>query len=198
MKNQDIHFINLMLDKFVRSIYGIDMYLTKPYGKYVPTVIVYPEKFLLNSPEYDAEYSSLMDPDKVMDIFEEATRYLGVDLKYDSDSRFVVSVHLGNYLEEYIRQIEEFTTDFFKSDYLPEQTRNYFENVTIEYKRVWFNSAANNLELIFKGNGIDKTKIDIFDFMGVYEDEYYKFISSKMTLDPQIKLFFHTDKEHFS
>ena len=105
---------------------------------------------------------------------------------------------MGNYLEEYIRQIEEFTTDFFKSDYLPEQTRNYFENVTIEYKRVWFNSAANNLELIFKGNGIDKTKIDIFDFMGVYEDEYHKFISSKMTLDPQIKLFFHTDKEHFS
>ena len=187
-----------MLDKFVRSIYGIDMYLTKPYGKYVPTVIVYPEKFLLNSPEYDAEYSSLMNPDKVMDIFEEASRYLGIDLKYDSDSRFVVSVHLGNYLEEYIRQIEEFTTDFFKSDYLTDQTRNYFENVTIEYKRVWFNSAANNLELIFKGNGIDKTKIDIFDFMGVYEDEYHKFISSKMTLDPQIKLFFHTDKEHFS
>ena len=74
-----------MLDKFVRSIYGIDMYLTKPYGKYVPTVIVYPEKFLLNSPEYDAEYSSLMNPDKVMDIFEEASRYLGIDLKYDSD-----------------------------------------------------------------------------------------------------------------
>lgn len=187
-----------MLDKFVRSIYGIDMYLTKPYGKYVPTVIVYPEKFLLNSPEYDAEYSSLMDPDKVMDIFEEASRYLGIDLKYDSDSRFVVSKQLGSYLEDYIKQIEEFTTDFFKSDYFPEESRKYFENITIEHKRVWFNSAPPvNLELIFRG-GFDNTTIDIFDVMGAYENEYYKFISNKMTLDRQIALFFHTDKEHFS
>ena len=181
-----------MLDKFVRSIYGFDMYLTSPFGVYTITVILYPNKFLLNSPEYDPEYASLMNNDKVIDIFEESSRYLGIDLIYERNPRFVVSNQFGSYLEEYIRQIEELTPDFFKSEYFPEKGRDDFKNITVKYQRLWFDGETSApFELMFKARGIDSLRVDVYDTTTAFKDELNEYLSSKMSVDPQITLFFH-------
>ena len=195
MENKDINFVNQMLDKFVRSLYGIDMYLTSPFGVYTITVILYPNKFLSNSPEYDPEYASLMNPDKVIDIFEESSRYLGIDILYERNPRFVVSNQFGSYLEEYIRQIEELTPDFFKSEYFPEKGRDNFKNITVKYQRVWFNGESSSpFELMFKARGIDSLHVNVYDTTMAFKDELDDYLSSKMSVDPQITLFFHNNK----
>jgi hypothetical protein len=192
MENKNINLVNQMLDKFVRSIYGFDMYLTSTFGVYTITVILYPNKFLLNSPEYDPEYASLMNNDKVIDIFEESSRYLGIDLIYERNPRFVVSNQFGSYLEEYIRQIEELTPDFFKSEYFPEKGRDDFKNITVKYQRVWFDGEPSApFELMFKARGIDSLRVNVYDTTTAFKDELNEYLSSKMSVDPQITLFFH-------
>lgn len=183
-----------MLDKFVKSLYGIDMYLTSPFGLYTITVILYPNKFLSNSPEYDPEYSSLMNNEKVIDIFEESCRYLGIDLIYEVDARFVVSEQLGSYLDGYIGKLEELTPDFFKSEYFPENGRENFENITVKYQKVWFDGQLPSVvELIFKGSGFDKGEVKIYTIMIAFGNEYYNYLSTKMSVDPQIVMLFHNN-----
>ena len=108
-KELDIQQINRFLDKFVRGVYGVDMYVAhnQYYGN-VPHIIIYPYKFLKNSPEYDPNLSELTNKDKAIEIFSDTMKYMGVDTKkrFDDEIVYTVSKNFGSYLEKYIKDIE--------------------------------------------------------------------------------------------
>ena len=81
----DFEKMNRILDMFMRSMYGVDAYLTPiprfPPIPYRPNILFFPSKFLKGSPEFSEKYYKFFNRDEKEienDIFR-AFKYLGVN-----------------------------------------------------------------------------------------------------------------------
>ena len=119
----DIHTINTGLDKFMRRIYGIDVYLTEnQYGfgdkEYLINILFFPSKFLQGSPEYSEKYHKFFDRTRYEieeDIFR-ALKMLGIDSKdIQGDSlRLRISSDLPEYLQTYSKELVDNINKFIE------------------------------------------------------------------------------------
>jgi len=192
---ENVQLRNRFLDKFVRTVHDLDMYLVKDNFGYTPTVIVYPYKFLKNSPEYNSDYASLMYTEKIQDIFEEAMSYIPFDdVRLNDRPDFVVSKLKGSYLEKYIKDIEYLTPMFFESDYIPEDYRGYEKNPTVKFNKIWFHSGFLSTFSADAGQPHFGVSFDVSgkgsDLINIFEKEFEDYLSNNMNVDEEIRAWF--------
>ena len=198
-KELDIHKINTFLDKFVRGVYGVDMYIANNrYAGTVPHIIIYPYKFLKNSPEYDPSFIELTNKAKAEKIFSDTMKYMGIDAEksFNDEIVYTVSKNVGSYLEKYIKDIEYLTPMFFETDYLPEEFRGRVKDTNVKHHKTWFNGGFNShydadryiephMSVAFQ---VSK---EAESFLGAFNDEYKDYLSNNMNVDDQIRTWFN-------
>ena len=192
---ENIQLRNKFLDKFVRTVHDLDMYLVKDSFGYTVKVIVYPYKFLKNSPEYNSEYANLMYTEKIQDIFEESMTYIPFDnIPLSDRPEFVVSEKKGSYLEKYIKDIEYLTPMFFESDYMPEDFRGREENPIVKFNKIWFHGGYLSTFSADAGQPHFGVSFDVSgkgsDLINIFEKEFEDYLSNNMNIDKQIRIWF--------
>jgi len=196
----DIHKINRMVDLFMKRLYDVDVYLTEyKYGmkdeEYKINLLVFPSKFLKNSPEFSEKYYDFLNRDEkdILDDILKAFRYLGIDRKnintdtiyYDISSK--IPDYLKKYNEEFISNINEYINNSELSEIISNVRINRLEpsiphgsNYHVPYidLRLYFDSNNKNVDASYylNDNSFRKPLMD--------------YISTKMEVDPQIDFWF--------
>ena len=195
----DIHKINNGLDKFMRRVYGIDVYLTEnQYGsgdkEYLINILLFPSKFLQGSPEYSEKYHKFFDRTRYEieeDIFR-ALKILGIDSK---DIRgdylnFEISSNLPEYLKKYneelISNINNFINDSMLSEYISNVRINRIEpsiphgsNYHVPYMDLRLSYDTTNEKMDFRNYLNENVRGPMMAY-----------IKTKMKVDPQIEFWF--------
>jgi len=196
----DIHKINTILDKFMKRIYDVDVYLTeykyKNTGKqYKINLLVFPSKFLKGSPEFNEKYYNFFNREEreiLNDIFK-AFKYLGIDHnEIESDYiHFEISSDLPDYLKKYneelISNINSFINDSMLSEYISNARINRIEpsiphgsNYHVPYMDLRLSYDTTN------------EKMDLRNYLNenIVRGPMMSYIKTKMKVDPQIEFWF--------
>jgi len=196
----DIHKINRMVDLFMKRLYDVDVYLTEyKYGmkdeEYKINLLVFPSKFLKNSPEFSEKYYDFLNRDEkdILDDILKAFRYLGIDRKnintdtiyYDISSK--IPDYLKKYNEEFISNINEYINNSDLSEIISNVRINRLEpsiphgsNYHVPYidLRLYFDSNNKNVDASYYLND------------NIFRKPLMDYISTKMEVDPQIDFWF--------
>lgn len=189
-----------MVDLFMKRLYDVDVYLTEyKYGmkgeEYKINLLVFPSKFLKNSPEFSEKYYDFLNRDEkdILDDILKAFRYLGIDRKnINTDTiYFDISSKIPDYLkkhnEEFISNINEYINNSELSEIISNVRINRLEpsiphgsNYHVPYidLRLSFDSNNKNVDASYYLNDNSFRK----PLMG--------YINTKMEVDPQIDFWF--------
>lgn len=172
--------INMFLDKFVKKLYGVDMYLVNE----TIHVLVFPYKILERSPEYDPEYRKNLDD--VLNIFNSAMRHMGWPNNTDN-YKFVISKEWGTYLNDYLANVMELLEMFWDTDYAPDY------NLSDDEKRFELGSVNyyNFKSSSFIDTQYENIMVSILSGkrnLSFLEPEIMDYLSNNMELDPQIQI----------
>jgi len=196
----DMHQTNTMLDKFMRRVYGVDVYLTENRykfrdEKYRINILVFPSKFFLSSPEFDQKYYNFLNREEreiLNDIFK-AFRYLGIDRnQIESDALYTqTSSQLPEYLEKYNEELISNINSFINNSELSEYVSNvrigriepsipHGSNYHVPYLdlRLSFDTINNNLDV---RNYLNESS---------FRKPLMEYIKTKMEVDPQVEFWF--------
>ena len=176
--------INLLLDKFVKNLYGIDMYLDKDsFNDTVLNVLVFPYKILEKSPEYDPEYRKNLG--NIRSIFNSAMGHIG-EPSTTEDYKFTLSKDLGTYLNDYLANVMELLEMFWDTDYAPDYNlsddEKRFELGSVNYYNFKSSSLDDEYENIIVTILSGKRNLNFL------EPEIMDYLSNNMELDPQIEI----------
>ena len=195
----DIHTINKGLDKFMRRVYGVDVYLTESnhniMGKYKIHILVFPSKFLKSSPEFDEKYYNFFNREEreiLNDIFK-SFRYLGIDRNEIQGNYlyFEISSDLPDYLKKYneelISNINNFINDSMLSEYISNVRINRIEpsiphgsNYHVPYMDLRLSYDTTNEKMDFRN----------YLHENIVRGPMMAYIKTKMKVDPQIEFWF--------
>jgi len=190
---EDIQLKNKFLDKFVKNVYDIDMFIsTNPYPH--PKIIVYPYKFLKNSPDFNPNYLDLMYEFKAQEVFKTAMQHLGGSNASVGDLKYVLSSNdLGTYLNDYIKNVEYLVPMFFSTDYLPEEMRDVVKDTDVKFSKARFNGGFT-----LQGRKIEpkislafKVSKEANNVINNYNTEFMDYLSNNMNIDDQINIWFY-------
>ena len=189
-----------MVDLFMKRLYDIDVYLTEyKYGmkdeEYKINLLVFPSKFLKNSPEFSEKYYNFLNRDEkdILDDILKAFRYLGIDRKnintdtiyFDMSSK--IPDYLKKYNEEFISNINEYINNSDLSEIISNVRINRLEpsiphgsNYHVPYidLRLYFDSNNKNVDASYYLND------------NIFRKPLMDYISTKMEVDPQIDFWF--------
>lgn len=202
----DIHTINKGLDKFMKRIYDVDVYLTKnPYGSgdkdYLINILFFPSKFLQSSPEYSEKYHKFFSRTQYEiedDIFR-ALKLLGIDSKdIQGDSlRLRISSDIPEYLQTYSKELVDNINKFIESETILDDITlsDRVSNVRVDtmIPSVPYRSEGYEPHILLRLDYDNTSDVDIYSsFMN---DSYVRrpmidYLKTKMDLDPQIDFWF--------
>lgn len=202
----DIHTINNGLDKFMRRIYGVDVYLTEdPYSfgdkEYLINILFFPSKFLKGSPDYSEKYHKFFDRTQYEiegDIFR-ALKMLGIDSKdIQGDSlRLRMPSDLPEYLQTYSKELVDNINKFIETetilDGVPLSDRISNVRVGVMIPSVPYRSEGYEPHILLRLEYDETSNVNIdSNFMN---DSYVRnpmidYLKTKMDLDPQIDFWF--------
>ena len=189
-----------MVDLFMKRLYDIDVYLTEyKYGmkdeEYKINLLVFPSKFLKNSPEFSEKYYDFLNRDEkdILDDILKAFRYLGIDRKnintdtiyFDISSK--IPDYLKKYTKEFISNINEYINNSDLSEIISNVRINRLEpsiphgsNYHVPYidLRLYFDSNNKNVDASYYLND------------NIFRKPLMGYISTKMEVDPQIDFWF--------
>ena len=202
----DIHTINTGLDKFMRRIYGIDVYLTEnQYGfgdkEYLINILFFPSKFLQGSPEYSEKYHKFFDRTRYEieeDIFR-ALKMLGIDSKdIQGDSlRLRISSDLPEYLQTYSKELVDNINKFIETETILDgvslSDRISNVRVGVMIPSVPYRSEGYDPHILLRLEYDDTSNVNIDS--NFLNDSYVRkpmidYLKTKMDLDPQIDFWF--------
>lgn len=196
----DIHKINTILDKFMKRIYDVDVYLTeykyKNTGKqYKINLLVFPSKFLKSSPEFNEKYYNFFNRGEreiLNDIFK-AFKYLGIDHnEIEGDYiHFETSSDLPDYLKKYNKELISNINSYINDSKLSE----YISNVKIDRIEPSIPHGSSYhvpyMDLRLSYDTINKN-MDVYYYLNEnsFREPLMDYISAKMEVDPQIEFWF--------
>lgn len=202
----DIHTINKGIDKFMRRVYGVDVYLTEnQYGfgdkEYLINILFFPSKFLQASPEYSEKYHRFFNRPQYEiedDIFR-ALKLLGVDSKnIQGDSlRLRISSDLPEYLQTYSKELVDNINKFIETETVLDgvSLSDRVSNVRVDtmIPSVPYRSEGYDPHILLR-LGYDETS-DVNVDSNFMNDSYVRnpmidYLKTKMDLDPQIDFWF--------
>jgi len=190
----DTNQINNFLAKYVKAVYDADVYIVDNNGWLYPKMIVYPYKFLKGSKDYSPEYEKLLYHDNFDKLLKDSLKYIGKsDLSYNRPT-YTLSKDWGEYLNDYLKNLEYLIPMFFDSDYLPEDKQGIVEDTDAKVGNVWFTGGylVNGMiapiepELSVKIIVSKKGKDMIHTYSPSFDDD----LSNNMNVDEQIELYF--------
>ena len=199
----DFEKMNRILDMFMRSMYGVDAYLTPisrfPPIIYRPNILFFPSKFLKGSPEFSEKYYKFFNRDEKEienDIFR-AFKYLGVNSENISKGSTLIHISsdIPEYLKNYQRELIVHINDFIESDTikdyrLSEAASNFRvdsidsvflligrgDSPYINFKIIYDSKSFYNMASLLNSWEV---KIPLMDYL-----------RTKMKVDPQIDFYF--------
>jgi hypothetical protein len=199
----DFDKMNRILDMFMRSMYGVDAYLT-PISRftpiiYRPNILFFPSKFLKGSSEFSEKYYKFFNRDRqeIEDDIFKAFKYLGVNSEnIDRGSTIIhISSDIPEYLKNYQRELIVHINNFFESDFIKDYPlSNTVSNFRVNsMDSVVFLTASDespyiNFKLIF-----DSTSFyNLGSLLNSWEvrNPLMDYLSTKMKVDPQIDFWF--------
>jgi len=202
----DIHTINKGLDKFMRRIYDVDVYLTKnPYGSgdkdYLINILFFPSKFLQASPEYSEKYHKFFSRTQYEiedDIFRDL-KLLGIDSKdIQGDSlRLRISSDIPEYLQTYSKELVNNINKFIETETVLDgiSLSDRVSNVRVDtmIPSVPYRSEGYDPHILLRLDYDNTSNVDIDS--GFMNDSYVRnpmidYLKTKMDLDPQIDFWF--------
>lgn len=180
----DIVKVNKFLDKFVKKLYGLDMYIVNERFGLKIHVLVFPYKILEKSPDYDPEYRKNLGD--IRNIFDGAMRHMGESNTIDS-YQFTLSKDLGKYLDDYLANVMELLDMFWDTDYAPDyklsDDEKRFKLSSINYYN--FKSSS------FEDGDYENIMVTVHSGkknLNFLEPEIIDYLSNNMELDPQIQI----------
>jgi hypothetical protein len=199
----DFDKMNRILDMFMRSMYGVDAYLT-PISRfhpiiYRPNILFFPSKFLKGSSEYSEKYYKFFNRDgqEIEDDIFKAFKYLGVNSEnIDRGSTIIhISSDIPEYLKNYQRELIVHINDFIESDFIKDYPLSDIvsnirvnsmdsmafltgrgENPYINFKLIFDSTSSYNLGSLLNSWVVRNPLMD--------------YLKTKMKVDPQIDFWF--------
>jgi hypothetical protein len=201
----DIHQTNRVIDKFMKRMYDVDVYLTpiesiwknSPSHEYQVNIIFFPSKFLKNSPDYSEKYYQFLNRSKyeIESDIKKAFKYFGISQERIGTSHFLniymssdTSEYLRDYINELLKNINEYIDTELNKD-------NYFGDLS--------NISLNRIDPVIL-SPIDESFINLrltynhssgFLLSPLLNDKSIKgildiWLNKKMNVDPQIDFWF--------
>jgi len=201
----DIHQTNRVIDKFMKRMYDVDVYLTpiesiwknSPSHEYQVNIIFFPSKFLKNSPDYSEKYYQFLNRSKheIESDIKKALKYFGISQERIGASHFLniymssdTSEYLRDYINELLKNINEYIDTELNKD-------NYFGDLS--------NISLNRIDPVIL-SPIDESFINLrltynhssgFLLSPLLNDKSIKeildiWLNKKMNVDPQIDFWF--------
>jgi hypothetical protein len=140
----DIHQTNRVIDKFMKRMYDVDVYLTpiesrwknSPSHEYQVNIIFFPSKFLKNSPDYSEKYYQFLNRSKheIESDIKKAFKYFGISQERIGTSHFL-NIYMSSDTSEYLR------------DYINELLKNINEYIDTELNRDNYFGDLSNISL---------------------------------------------------
>jgi len=194
----DIHDLNRVLDRFMKEMYDLDVYLT-PDGEnaYQLNVLIFPSKFLKSSPEFSQKYFDFLTglENNIERTIYKAFMYLGINsanIKID-DIRVHMASDSTGYLTKYSKEIVSHINDFLEFGLDAYDLKGRVSNVRIDRMEPSFYGVDNyepgvNLRLGFDNN----SKYDLGGFLNndSFRAPLIEYLNEEMELDPQIDFWF--------
>ncbi len=199
----DFDKMNRILDMFMRSMYGVDAYLT-PISRftpiiYRPNILFFPSKFLKGSSEYSEKYYKFFNRDEkeIEDDIFKAFKYLGVNSgNIDRGSTLIhISSDIPEYLKNYQRELIVHINDFIESDTikdyrLSEAASNFrVDSIdSVDFLTGRGDSPYINFKIIYDS----KSFYNMASLLNSWEvrNPLMDYLSTKMKVDPQIGFYF--------
>ena len=195
--------MNRILDMFMRSMYGVDAYLT-PISRftpiiYRPNILFFPSKFLKGSSEYSEKYYKFFNRDgqEIEDDIFKAFKYLGVNSEnIDRGSTIIhISSDIPEYLKNYQRELIVHINDFIESDtikdYRLSEAASNFRVDSID-SVAFLTGRGDSPYINFKIIYDSKSFYNMASLLNSWEvrNPLMDYLSTKMKVDPQIGFYF--------
>ena len=201
----DINRVNRVLDLYMREMYGVDVYLTPSrYGgknTYLINVLLFPSKFLKNSPDFSQEYYDFFSrgASQVLRDVVKAFRYLGVNIHSEIKLEDYVSLHISSdseYLKNYIKELVGHINNFIESNLIEDfySLSKRMSNVRVEMMDPVIDDMVPRIPYVSLRLTYDSLD-DSVDIIPLLNDELFRkplenYLKTKMNLDPQIDYWF--------
>ena len=211
----DIHQINRVVDKFMKRMYDVDVYLTpieskwknSPSHEYQVNIIFFPSKFLKNSPDYSEKYYRFLNRSKheIESDIKKSFKYFGISQERIGASHFLdiqMSSDTSEYLRDYINEILKNINEYIDTDLNKD---NYFGDLSnISLKRIDpvmrylspIDEPFINLRLTYNhSSDILSTGRGNYRLSPLLNDKSIReildiWLNKKMNVDPQIDFWF--------
>ena len=195
--------MNRILDMFMRSMYGVDAYLTlitmSPGINYRANILFFPSKFLKGSSEYSEKYYKFFNRDgqEIEDDIFKAFKYLGVNSEnIDRGSTVIhISSDIPEYLKNYQRELIVHINNFIESDFIKDYPlSDIVSNIRVNsmdsmaFLTGRWESPYINFKLIFDSTSFYNlgTLLNSWQVRNPLMD----YLKTKMKVDPQIDFWF--------
>lgn len=194
----DIHDLNRVLDMFMKEMYDLDVYLTPDSGNaYRLNVLIFPSKFLKNSPEFSQKYFNVLTglENNIERTIHKAFMYLGINsanIKIDN-VRVKMASDSNGYLTKYSKEIVSHINDFLEFGLDDFDLKGRVSNVRIDRMEPSFygmDYEPNGVSLRLKFD--TNYKYDLGDFLNndSFRASLIEYLNEEMELDPQIDFWF--------
>lgn len=203
----DIGKLNRVLDKFMKRLYDVDVYVT-PYRykdeSYDVKLLLFPSKFLKRSPDFSQKYYDFYNRPEheiVSDIMDAFT-FFNID-KSGINSRGVrvdVSLKNSEYLQNYVEELLYNINNFFKTEII--DGIDLSGRVSdIKLRRIdhlildWNEARPPYLNLKLTHNYSDGDSSPFSHIDPLLNDDFVReplieYLETKMELDPQLPFWF--------
>jgi hypothetical protein len=214
----DIVGFNKLCDKFFKTLYDLDVYITPNKfthiytNPYIFNVLFFPDKYLKQGGDYSSGYRNILENNKEFyQIIDEFWSYFSIDNQIkgvfynEIDFDFIsckVSSDVGDYLKGYTKQVIELMEMYVDTDYFILSQPEMFRDD---------NWTATNFELEEYGFYIFQPRHDLtlrksdffirftydgnvddseFEHFGKISEELKDYLSNNMEYNPEIHLRF--------
>ncbi len=203
----DIGKLNRVLDKFMKRLYDVDVYVTtSKWGDdlYDVNILFFPSKFLKRSPDYSEKYYEFYSRSEreinsdIMDAF----RFFNIDKSKINSNHLKVDLSLKNseYLQNYIKELLYNINNFFKTETindldLSDRVSNIKLNRVDHVMPDWNDDRPPYLSLRLTHNYFDGESSLFSHIDPLLNDDFVReplidYLQTKMELDPQLPFWF--------
>ena len=195
----DIIQTNRVIDKFMKRMFDVDVYLTplrNPYpGKeYGINILFFPSKFFPQSPDYSEKYHRFFNRNEMevkSDLFK-PFKYLGINTeKIDTDMvRIIMPDKMDDFLLDYTTELVNNINDFFETQKIDgADLSNEISNVRISGIDL---GIEERIYLVLRLKYDSNLYTNVSDYLNTYHIRGFivDYLGTKMELVPQIGFWF--------
>jgi hypothetical protein len=201
----DIGRLNTALDKFMKRLYDVDVYVTTSKWDddlYDVNILFFPSKFLKRSPDYSEKYydffnrpeseieSDILDAFTFFNVSPKKINYFKIDVSSKNSEYF------QNYINELLYNINNFIeTQPIDNLDLSDRISNIRINRIDHVKPLWVEDTPPYLSLRLSHDYSDENSSVFSHISPLLNDDFVRgpmvdYLKTKMELDPQIEFWF--------